>query len=67
MGKSRGFNLVELMIVAAIIAALAAIAIPQYHQQYTARAYAASALAEITPSRNQFEIKINDGITNPAD
>ncbi|AXI84549.1 pilin [Xylella taiwanensis] len=61
MKKQQGFNLIELMIVIAIIAILAAIALPMY-QNYVARAQVTAALAEITPGRAQAEVRITDGV-----
>ncbi|AAF85339.1 pilin [Xylella fastidiosa] len=60
MKKQQGFTLIELMIVIAIIAILAAIALPMY-QNYVARSQIAAALAEITPGKVQAEIRIADG------
>jgi len=57
MNKQDGFTLIELMIVVAIIAILAAVAIPQYND-YTARAQLSEAIVLLggfkTPVGEQF-------------
>ncbi len=60
MKKQQGFTLIELMIVVAIIAILAAIALPMY-QDYVAKSQVTAGLAEVTPGKTQFEVAINEG------
>ncbi|AMJ56050.1 MULTISPECIES: pilin [Stenotrophomonas] len=59
MKKQQGFTLIELMIVVAIIAILAAIALPMY-RDYVAKSQLAAALAEINPAKTALEVALQE-------
>jgi type IV pilus assembly protein PilA len=59
MNAQKGFTLIELMIVVAIIGILAAIAIPAY-QNYTKKSSETACLAEVKGIANQQYVLMND-------
>lgn len=62
MNAQKGFTLIELMIVVAIIGILAAIAIPQY-QNYVAKSQVSRAVAELGAMKTAYETCLNEGKT----
>jgi type IV pilus assembly protein PilA len=63
MKNQKGFTLIELMIVVAIIAILAAIAIPQY-QTYVIRSQVTRAMGETGDLKVAVEDCLNNGLTS---
>ncbi|WP_282295502.1 pilin [Stenotrophomonas sp. PS02289] len=64
--ESKGFTLIELMIVVAIVAVLAAVAMPVY-QNYVAKTQVTAALSEIAPGKNGIETALANGQTTSVD
>ena len=66
MTKQKGFTLIELMIVVAIIGVLSAVAIPQY-QNYVARAQVAEGFSLVSSGKMAVAEYYNETGTFPAD
>lgn len=65
MNAQKGFTLIELMIVVAIIGILAAVAIPQY-QNYISKSQVSRVMGEVGAMRTAAETCLLDGIADSA-
>ena len=63
MKNSYGFTLIELMIVVAIVAILAAVALPAY-LQYTKRAHFSEVIAATGPAKTAIEVCVHTAADN---